>query len=461
MGKPGWIAFVLPLIIYILTLDGKASTSGVDAAITGTQYALWKYGTLSLGTPPHLISSTIDYGVYHGLAYSAIAPGMTLISYPFAAFSFASGISVRLADEFFLSLAGSVGIYFVYRICRLYAGPAASLMVALAAAFGTPIWPFTTVVFENVLSMMFAVVSVYFVLRYSSKTPRTAPPLVAGVLLGLASFVEYAAVLFVVPLALYVWYRSRSARSTGILILSFLVGPILNAIYDFVLFGNPLILPEELKSKASQPLVGILASFNIGSAPIHVLLYIASPYRGVIFLCPVMFLGILAIIPNWRVASLRAESLLLLSLALLIIVFYSAWWDWAGGLAYGPRFLTIAAPFMTVPLAPYLDRIRRHWEGMPFYALVVYGSFIQGAGAMTTAYSNAGGSNLFQPLSLNIPWLLDSHLGLWWLASSTPDSVLVGYIVVGAIYLTIWATISLAMRAKLRAQSAAGAPLTR
>jgi hypothetical protein len=436
----------LPLLVYVLTLDGRASTGGVDAAITGTQYALWKFGTFSLGTPPRLIAATVDYGLYHGRAYSAIAPGMALFSYPFAVVGLIAGISTRVADELFLSVAASTGVYFVYRISRLYASASVSLVVALAAAFGTPIWPFTTVVFENVLSMMFAVMAVYCVLKYSSIPSRLGPPLLAGFLLGLASFVEYSAVLFVVPLAVFMWRRSRALRGSILLVFAFLIGPVLNAAYDFALFGNPLITPEQLKAGSYEPVTGILHSFNLWSAPTRVLLYLGSPYRGMLFLCPVMVLGLLAFTLNGRSKQFRAESFLFLTLAALTLVYYSAWSDWAGGLSYGPRFLTIAAPFMLIPLAPHLNRIRTYKEWAPFFGLVVYSSFIQGAGAMTTAYSVAGGSTTFQPLAFNLPALLHHNLGLWWLARISPDQAWLGYLVVGGIYLLIWVTIFLAIR---------------
>jgi hypothetical protein len=439
----GWSAFLIPLLVFVLTLNGRASTSGVDAAITGTQYALWKYGTFSLGIPQHLLASTMDYGVYHGQAYSAIAPGMALLSFPFAAVGFAAGISPRVADELFLSLVASAAVCFVYRISRLYAGANVSLLVALAMAFGTPVWPFTSVVFENVLSMTLVVMAVYCVLKAPSTPSRLGSPLLAGFLLGLASFVEYAAALFVVPLAVFTWNRSRALRGSALLVLSFLVGPALHAAYDFALFGNPLTTPEQLKTGASKPLVGILSSFNLWSAPAHVLLYLIGPYRGMLFLCPIMLLGLVAFTLNWGLKQFRAESLLFLTLAVLVLVFYSAWSDWAGGLCYGPRFLTVATPFMLIPLAPYLDRNRTRKEWALFFGLTVYSSFIQGAGAMTTAYSVGGGLWTFQPLAFNLPHLLDSNLGLWWLASNGPETAWLGYLTAGMVFLLIWATIFL------------------
>jgi hypothetical protein len=45
------------------------------------------------------------------------------------------------------------------------------------------------------------------------------------------------------------------------------------------------------------------------------------------------------------------------------------------------------------------------------------GSFIEGVGALTTAFSVAGGLLTFQLLQLNLPWLVQGNLDVWWLTS--------------------------------------------
>lgn len=446
----GWIALLLPLLIYVLTLDGTIFTNGIDASIIGTQYALWKFGSFSIGTPQNLLINTVDYGVYQGKAYSAIAPGTALLSYPFASIGFIlSGSKLRLpgpaqvADELFLAIAASIAVYSFYRICRLYADDKVSLLLALVMAFGTPVWPFTTIVFENSLSLMFSVIAVYFVLKSAMNPQGIRLPLAGGLSLGLASFVEYAAGLFVVPLAVFEWYRTRSWRNLTVFVSAFLIGPIANAVYNFILFRNPLIFPEQLKSGTAQPVGGLLSAFNIWSAPIHMLYYLMSPYRGVLFLAPILVFGLFALYLNWSSVWMQSESLLFLSLFCLVLVFYSAWSDWAGGLAYGPRFLTTAVPYMLIPLAPFLSKNHGgRWWALTL-GLFVYSSFIQGAGALTSAFSVYGDWTTFQPLALNLSWLLQGKIDSWWILWNGLNGTLFPLVFEGGVYLLIWTVVLL------------------
>ena len=441
---PGWLSFVLPLSIYMLTLDGTISTNGVGSSIIGMQYAMWKFGSFSLGVPPNLLVNTVDYAVFQGKAYSAIAPGAAILSYPFAAVGFSLGGGslvlpgpAQVADEAFLAISASVAVYFVYRICRLYAGDRASLLVALAVAFATPVWPFATVVFENAPSLMLSVVAVYCVLRSPASPSSVRVPFAGGLLLGLASLVEYAAGLFVLPLAVFLRYRTGKWRSLLAFAIPFSIGPIADAVYNFALFGNPLIFPEQLKSGTAVPVSGLLSSFDPGSTLLHVLLYLESPYRGVVFLCPIMVFGFYALYRDWSV-NMKSESLLFLTLFCLTLVFYSSWSDWAGGLAYGPRFLTVAAPYALVPIAPYLEREGGSRGRIVVFGLIAYSSLIQGAGALTSAFSVIGSPRTFQPLALNLPWLVGGRLDSWWISWGRLGATVAPLVFVGMVYLVLW-----------------------
>jgi len=436
----------LPLFIYVLSLDGTISTNGIDASIMGTQYALWKLGSLSLGTPQNLLVNTVDYGVFNGRAFSAIAPGTALFSYPFAATSFALTAGsfvlpgpVQVADELFLAIAASVAVYFTYRICRFYAGPQTSLFVALAMAFGTPVWPFATIVFENAPSLMFSVISVYFVLRSRQNPSNLCLPIIAGLFLGLAFFAEYAAGLFAIPLVIFLRRGKYAWKRLAAFVLFFSTGLIAHTIYNFSLFGDPLVFPEQLKSGTAIPVSGLLSSFNFPSAPMHMLFYLVSPYRGIAFLCPILIAGLLALYTNLRLERLRSESLLFLSLVVLVLVFYSSWYDWAGGLAYGPRLLTLAVPYMLISLAPYLNNSHAKWERTLLSGLFIYSSLIQGAGTITSAFSVSGNPIMFQPLALNFPWLLQGKLDSWWISWNDLGGSIIPGIFITVMFSLIWA----------------------
>ncbi len=442
--RGGWLAFLVPLALYLLTL-GATSTNGVDASIAGSQYALWKTGSMSLGVPPDLIVGTVDYGVYGGRAYSAVAPGMAVLSYPFAylAFAVSGGAAllgpVYLADEVFLALTASTAAFLVYRISRLYGSERVSLLTALATAFATPLWPFTTVVFSNAPGLMLSLASVYLALLSCREERRRGLAPAAGALLGLAMFVEYAAALFILPLALFIWRRSRGIRRPLAFTAASMAGPLLLLLYNYMLLGNPLVFTEQLKSGTSVPVTGLLTSFDLWSAPLHAAYYFVSPYRGILLLCPVLVAGLYAILRNLKAREMAGESLLFLSLFLLVLVFYSSWRDWAGGLGYGPRFLTIAVPYLLVPLVPLLRS--KAMKGSPavlLLAALAYSSFIQGAGALTTAFSVADGPSLFQPLALNLGWLSAGELDTWWVSKASLQGGAVADIFVVLAFGAVW-----------------------
>ena len=95
---------------------------------------------------------------------------------------------------------------------------------------------------------------------------------------------------------------------------------------------------------------------------------------------------------------------------------YSAWQDWAGGLAYGPRFMTLGLPYLVIPVSTWMSRNKSASPKLLFLALFVMGSFVQGAGALTSAFSVNGDPSTYQPLAYNIPALFQGKLDTWWIA---------------------------------------------
>lgn len=457
----GLLALLIPFLVYMFTLDGTVASNGVDASIIATQYALWKTGHLSIGAPGHVLLGTVDYGVYRGVAYSAIAPGTALLSYPFAAAALALVGGplvflgpVQLADELFLAAAASVAVYFFYRICRLYSDERVSLFLALVLAFSTPLWPFTTVVFENAPSLMFAATGTYFVFTSARNRGKTRLAFFGGLLVGLASFVEYAAALLVVPLVVFEAHRTRSTKSAAALILGFALGLAPNLLFNFLLFGNPLIFPEQLKSGTPRPLTGVFSAFNPQLIPLHIAYYLVSPYRGALFYSPILLAGLYAACRNLRSHALRQESAAFLSMGLVVLVFYSAWFDWSGGLAYGPRFLTLASPYLLAPLAPRLAAgVGKHEQELLVF-LALYGTFIQGVGALTTPFSVGGDPATFQPLALNVPLLLQGKLDTWWIWLVGLGETAAPRLFEAALYFFVWVvTIVVAERALTKSAS--------
>ncbi len=443
-GAAAWAAFLIPLVVYAATIS-MASTDGVDGSIVAAQYAHWSSGSYSIGVPPNLPVKTVDYGVFNGRAYSAVAPGMAILSYPFAAVSFLAGAGsggdfsrAYLADEAFLAVVSSAAVYLTYRIARLFGDEKASLLIALATAFGTPLWPVTTVVFPNAPALALTLGSVYLVLLLARNPTDWGLAAAGGALLGVASFVEYAAALSVFPLGYYIFRRVGTKKRLFPFVGAFMAGSSLNLVYNYLLFGNPLLFPEQLKSGSQLPIVGLLSSFQPQLALLHAASYLGSPYRGIAVLCPVLVVGLFAIARSHRYRLMRAEALLFLSLFLIDLAFYSSWRDWTGGLGYGPRFLVIGAPFLLIPAVGLVERGRSSLAGWAFFSIAAYSVFVQGAGALTSAFSVAGGPETFQLPALNLGWLLSGKLDSWWIQGQGLQYTSVAMIFAAILLASIW-----------------------
>jgi hypothetical protein len=428
----GLLAFLIPFAFYLMTLNGLWS-SDYQASILGLQYSIWAHHSFSLGNQSDPIITSVDMGNYQGGYYSAISPGFAFLSLPFASLGFildGGRLNVwgyaPLMDEVFLALVSSLAAFFAYKISRLYSGSIAGLLASLSFSLGTSVWPISTMIFIHGASVFLSVVSVYLILiSFGVASTETEPKkkevrlAIAGLTLGLACFVEYAAALFFIPLVVFVLMESRKlsagpkvkANLTSFS-LPFLFGPALQLICNELAFGNPLMFPEDVKLSGGASLTG---QFSLLAIPLHMIFYAVSPYRGLLFFSPVLVLGVYGLYLMSKREDLKSTSILFLSLFLLILVFYSSWSDWGGGLAYGPRFLILGLPYLAIPLSFFLTEKTSASSRALFMYLFAISTIVEGIGALTTALSSSGDFFSFQPFSLNMAWLLQGKLDTWWL----------------------------------------------
>lgn len=359
---------------------------------------------------------SVDNVVFNGREYSAVSPGFAFVSLPFAVAGFLlDGNKLNLwgnallMDELFVSIASSVGVYFTYKICRLYARPLQSLITGLTIAFGTSVLPFSTMIFIHGASLMFSTASVYLILRYTKGiNTKKRNIILSGLCLGGAMFVEYLAALFIVPLTAYLFLKGRSKAEILFFNAGFLIGPFAQLTYNYIAFSNALIFPEQLKG-------GPLSSqFELNNLALHVADYVISPYRGLLLFSPVVALGIFSLYRMLKSKKYRSDSILFVSLFASILVAYSMWRDWAGGLAYGPRFLILGMPYLIIPISILLNDTSSRMPRISLVTLFVASSFIEGTGAITTALSTAGGA-FTSEFIFNLSWLFQTRLDSWWI----------------------------------------------
>ncbi|MFQ5970358.1 MAG: glycosyltransferase family 39 protein [Nitrososphaerales archaeon] len=417
-------------------MNGKIASLGVQACVQGMQYSMWKNHSFDLGEKNDPLVRSIDIGLFKGKYYCSVSPGFAFLSLPFAATGFIMdggdfkliGYSM-IMGELSLAIFASLASMFVYKICRLFAQRTTSLLASITFAFATTVWPMSAIIYINNASVPFSIAAVYLVMRLSMRREDkgTGHPVMAGLSLGLASFVEYMTIVFVPILATYLFFKTGSKRNLLFFLLASSVGPGMHFIYNYSVFEDPFMFPEKVKpahtSLGKQMKVESWnqeqrPGFRLEGLGLHALAYLISPLRGLILFSPILILGMYQLYRMVRSNRYRSDAILFISLFLAILLPYSAWHDWVGGPGYGPRFLISTVPYFVIPIAILLSENRSTILRGVFLPLFCISSFIQGVGALTNAWSLGRHSLLvYQPYDFNIPWLLEGKLNVWWLTT--------------------------------------------
>ncbi len=336
-----------------------------DQGIDGRYYSQWGIGHSLYGIP-----SFVAGGIAEGIVGTDRLPRYTVSK---ALFAVSSTVPAAACVALCFLLAWS-----------MTADARGAAVSALALGFGTLLWPYSQIGFNQPLASVLLMGSALLlwcgVRRFGrARLERGGAPggdallldgryllLGSGALLGMAWATRHEMVLSVFAFAAFVWYESdrdaqagaiagptRGAGKTshgrawpcalgrlawlapGVVVAGLLIG-----YYNLVRFGSPIDFGN------SEPL-GWEGFWG----------YLFAPGGSLLLFSPIVGLGV------WGLASLtrcdRGAALLLGSTVGLFFVFYAALDNWAGGRSYGPRFLVPLLGFLCVALAA----VARQWRG--------------------------------------------------------------------------------------------------
>jgi len=224
-------------------------------------------------------------------------------------------------------------------------------------AFGTTFFPFGTILFDHALTAVLLVGAFYF-LRLS---PR---PVIAGACAGLAVVTNYVAAGAVVALGLYAllagangvrsWNRGKA--------IWFIVGGLpfagLLMYYNWACFGSPLELNNNFQNPLFKDAGGFLGMFGLPS-PYVLALLVASPYRGIFVLAPVLIMGVYGWIVWMRERRFTAETRLGIAIFGWFFLMNTMFNGYHAGFSAGPRYLVPGLPFIALPLVVGFMRWRK------------------------------------------------------------------------------------------------------
>jgi hypothetical protein len=266
------------------------------------------------------------------------------------------------------SFVAALSVLLMY-VCLVQLGARTNTAVflTLSFAFGTAVWSLDSrSLFQHGAALLFITSALAALL---SRRPHLVA--VAGLLLGLAVVTRPTNIVIAGALALYVFRHERRALP-GFVALAAIPAALL-AWYSWTYWGSPLALGQ------GQGLSGFTAKEPLIAA-VGLLL---SPNRGLLVFSPIFLFSVgYAIYLVRRRAGPPLLHYLIWS-SVLLYALYTLWSDWAGGHAYGYRYMIELVPGLMLVLAECWPRFIQPRPAMraAFMVAMVASIYCSGIGA--------------------------------------------------------------------------------
>ena len=205
--------------------------------------------------------------------------------------------------------------------------------LALIIAFGTIIFPYSTMLFAHVPAALFLLLAFVWL---------DERPLLAGVAAGIASICFYVCIPAALVLAI------AAGRKAPRFIAGGLPFAILLDAYHWICFGSPFRTSVAFSKNFTQEglLFGVLRKPSLEA--IWGLTF--SEYRGLFFVSPILLLAFAGAVVMIRRRVMLRELAIVGAIALIFFVVIASFNGWEGGFAFGPRYLLPVIPLLAIPM---------------------------------------------------------------------------------------------------------------
>jgi len=337
----------------------------------------------------HHLSNTENFVQYNGNWYSKYPPGLPFLAIPF-----------YLVGRFIWQLLGFDGfpliimcsisgfsaafsLVIVYEFCTFFKfSYIAKIATIITYGFGTIAWVYAKTFFSHSTATLFILLSLYFFISMARDEKEGLvyiKSLLSGMAIGLATLIRYTSFLFVFPLVFYFLIKPMSLKKerATLFIFPLLIFILLAGWYNFICFDNPFITGYHLNQLYGNETERFTTPIYIGLWG-----FLISPKRGLFIYSPVLLFSIIGIKELYT--EVKDETILLISSFMILLLVYSAWWYWPGGLCYGPRLLHEAIPMLTIPIGKSIDSYKHKrifW--IAFIVLLCFSIYAQFAAVVT------------------------------------------------------------------------------
>ncbi len=298
------------------------------------------------------LGNTADLSHHGGRSYPNKPPGMgVLAAVPYALIYLTSGpprdpleltIDLYLCTVAINALSGAaLGMLMFILSLRLGATSSRAASVALVVALGTPVFAYSTMLFMHVPSALLILVA----FGIAAGLLRV-PLLVAGLSMGVATCINYLAVLPILPIAVLIYLRSDNrVRDLLLYIAGGAPCVLLLGAYQLVAFGSPL---QTSIATVNPAFITPGAFLGIFTLPRWEALFgiTFSSYRGLFYLSPILLLAVFGATEFARIPRRRTLLACILLSFTLFLLANASFNGWHGGYAIGPRYLIPSIPLI-------------------------------------------------------------------------------------------------------------------
>jgi hypothetical protein len=390
--------FIFLFAAYALTTSADLQANG-DTALRINVAEEYMQGHVDLPGwilqfPHHFKKEWIDPRIWycfgnHADVCSTYLPGQPLVIIPFDYLGqqvasherWPLGPTVITFDHLVGPLFGALlGMIFFMFAVRLGYGRLQSLVLTAILAFATTVWPDEQSVSEHIEVTFFIFLAMYLIFRLREQAAPEVYAVLAGLAAGGAVLTRYQdAFLGLAAIGLYLVLPGPRAgslvrRAVRLALLGAGVMPSVIVVgwYDWYRFGSVFASGHQERIFGYPPLLGAAG-----------LLF--SPGKGLVWYAPTVWLALVAA-PRFA----RRFPALLVAFGALCVVFVGLYANvtyWFGDPAWGPRYLFILIPFLTLPLGELLRRARFARLLWLLTALVVFAGFtVQLAGVSVSQW---------------------------------------------------------------------------
>ena len=284
-------------------------------------------------------------------AYANKPPGVSLLAaIPYALiyrWQLSNSISAYLVTILTCGVCGALipVVIYAYARRRVNATPLTSVCVALTIAFGTIVFPYSTMLFAHVPAALFLLLAFVWM---------DERPLLAGFAAGIASICFYICI----PAALILGVvrassapserRGRAAHHSMFFLLGGLPFAILLGAYHYVCFGSPWRTSVAGSKNFTQEglFLGVFKKPSLEA--LWGLTF--SEYRGLFFVSPILLLAFIGAIVMIRRRVMLRELAAIGAIFVIFLIAIASFNGWEGGFAFGPRYLLPVIPLLAIPM---------------------------------------------------------------------------------------------------------------